>query len=172
MKLKFRLAAILIAIVGIFPASVTMLAQTWKETPAAPIPSQILTAKKVFISNARAEWNSVRWSGSPERTYNEFYAAIKNMGRYQIVATPGDADMVLQITFLEPLESNGNTQVSSPLFRLLLVDPKTNTILWTLDEHVQVDSFQKSRDKRFDDGISNIVRYLNALYSQPVYEIK
>ena len=128
--------------------------------------------QEVFISNARGEWNSVRWSGSPERTYNEFYAAIKNLGLFQIVSAPGDADLVLQITFVEPTEVRGNIPYSAPVLRLVLLDPKTGIILWTLDEHLQVDLKQKNRDQKFDDGINNLVGYFKALYTQPAAEAK
>jgi hypothetical protein len=64
----------LVMLLLVFPSS---QAQVTNDVPAAPLPSQIVSAKKVFISNARGEWNPYYWSGTPERTYNEFYAAIK-----------------------------------------------------------------------------------------------
>ena len=32
-------------------------------------------------------------------TYNEFYAAMKSWGRYELVSSPADADMVFEIRF-------------------------------------------------------------------------
>jgi hypothetical protein len=170
--LKVKLVAASLGIVVMSFPSIAIFSQTLRDAPAAAIPSQILTARKVFISNARGEWNSVRWSGSPERTYNEFYAAIKNLGLFQIVSAPGDADLVLQITFVEPTEVRGNIPYSAPVLRLVLLDPKTGIILWTLDEHLQVDLKQKNRDQKFDDGINNLVGYFKALYTQPAAEAK
>jgi hypothetical protein len=170
--LVVRFAAISLGIALIFPSSIAMFGQAGQDTPAAPIPSQILTAKKVFISNARGEWNSIRWSGSPERTYNEFYANIKNLGRFQIVATPAEADLVLQAIFIEPITVLEDAQVSAPLFKLDLLDPKTGITLWTLDEHIWVDKKQENRDKKFDEGIHNLVGYLMALYPQPAAHAK
>jgi hypothetical protein len=65
--------------------------------PAAPVPSTILTAKNVFIANATGELALP--PGDPDLTYNEFYAAMKSWGRYELVISPADADMVLQIQF-------------------------------------------------------------------------
>ena len=48
-------------------------------TPA-PIPTQILTAKKVFIANGggdKSGYDAAMYSGGPDRAYNEFYAAMK-----------------------------------------------------------------------------------------------
>jgi hypothetical protein len=148
----------------ILPAFFASQAQTTSTVPAAPLPSQIASAKKVFISNARGEWNSYVWSGGPERTYNEFYAAIKKWGRYEIVTAPSDADLVLQISFVQPPQiSPGQSQLGNPFFKLVILDPKTNILLWTLDEHVSGDHNQKTRDSNFDGSIDNLVGYLKAI---------
>jgi hypothetical protein len=156
-----------IASIGLamFPFIFSVLhAQTASNVPVAPLPSQIASAKKVFISNARGEWNPYYWSGTPERTYNEFYAAIKTWGHYELVAAPGDADLVLQISFSDSLDVNATGgQVSKPVFRLVILDPKTHILLWTLDEHLSMEGNQKKRDSGFDSGINNLVGYLKAI---------
>jgi hypothetical protein len=66
----------------------------------APIPEQILTAKKVFIANGGGDESrdeAVSYSGGPDRAYNEFYAAMKTWGRYELIAAPGDAELVFEI---------------------------------------------------------------------------
>src|SRR6266478_3790075 len=71
--------------------------QQKKPTHPAPIPAQILTAKKVFIANGggdESRYEAASYSGGPDRAYNEFYAAMKTWGRYELVAAPGDADLV------------------------------------------------------------------------------
>jgi hypothetical protein len=45
------------------------------QTAVAPLPSQILTAKKVFIANAGGLLDLDIVSGDPRRDYNQFYAA-------------------------------------------------------------------------------------------------
>ena len=165
--LNIRFVAMFFGISMLLPSTAALHAQAADTIPTAPLPSQILAAKKVFISNARGEWNPIRWSGKPERTYNEFYAAIKSWGRFEIVAAPADADLVLQITFVEPIADNGGDQMSMPVFRLVLLDPKTSIVLWTLDEHLPVDAKQKNRDKKFDDAINSLVGYLKDLTIQP-----
>jgi len=70
------------------------------ETPAAPLPSQILTAKKVFISNAGGLLDLNVVTGDPRRDYNEFYAAMQTWGHYSLVGSPAEADLVVQISII------------------------------------------------------------------------
>jgi len=126
--------------------------------PAAPIPSQIFTAKKVFISNAGDDFDSNLWSGGPDRAYNEFYAAIKSWGRYTLVGVPVDADMVLEFSLI-------GTPLPNALFRVVLLDPKTHVVLWTVSEDIPL-GLKKTRDKGFDDAINKLIGDLQALTAQ------
>ena len=98
------------------------------QAPAAPLPSQILTAKKVFISNLGGGLDPKLWSGGTAQPYNELYAAIKNSGKYQLVAAPADADLILQISYANPLTDVGGTKESgansstTPQLTLVLLD--------------------------------------------------
>ena len=153
--LKVRLAAASLGIAILLPRVPALLAQA----PAAPIPSQILTAKKVFISNAGGEYDAGIWSGGRERSYNEFYAAMKSWGRYELVSSPGDADLVFQVGL--------RYFTTFPRFKLTVLDPKTQIALWTFVEIVPIDGSQKNRNKNFDNGIDQLVSDLKALTAQP-----
>jgi hypothetical protein len=142
------------------------------EAAAAPLPSQILTAKKVFISNAGGLLDLNIVSGDRRRDYNQFYAAIRAWGRYELVASPAEADLVLQIGIIYiPRQMSAET-TPFPSFRLALLDPKTNISLWVLDEFL-VDKpslgliLKKNRDKVFDQAIDRLVDDLKALSAPP-----
>lgn len=135
-------------------------------TPAAPIPAQILTAKKVFIANAGGDesWNSGPWyKGNSDRLYNEFYAAMKSWGHYELVATPADADLVFEVqeTIFQGQHEGGFESSESGAydtqFRLVIRDPKTQQILWGLTEHAQVAILQNNRDTNFEHALDGIV---------------
>jgi hypothetical protein len=168
--LRVKLAEIL-GFVTILSAVFVTQAQT-VAPPAAPLPSQILTAKKVFISNAGGLLDLNIVSGSPRRDYNQFYAAIQALGRYNLVASPADADLVLQISIVYIPRQIGTEVTPFPSFRLALLDPKTNIALWAMDEFL-VDKpglsmiREKNRDKAFDEAINKLVSDLNALTAQP-----
>lgn len=160
---KLRLAVTALGFAMMFPASVALPAQT-AEAPAAPLPSQIVAAKKVFISNAGVD---------TDRTYNEFYAAIKSWGRHELVAAPVDADLVLEIGFSTQIsgvsgsKESGCDSSNSSQFKLVLIDPKTRIALWTVAEAVQPSARHKTGDQLFEDGLNKIVGDPKALTAQP-----
>ena len=120
-------------------------AQQKKPTNPAPIPAQILAARKVFIANGggdESHYEEASYSGRPERAYNEFYAAMKTWGRYELVTAPGDADLVFEIRLtVFQLQRERALTDDSPAFdsqfRIVNRDPKTHETLWGLTEHAQ-----------------------------------
>src|SRR5260370_38146441 len=67
----------------------SLRAQDKKELLPAPLPRQIFTARKVFVSNAADE--TLRdFSGGPDRAYNPLYTALKSWGRYGLSRAPPD----------------------------------------------------------------------------------
>jgi hypothetical protein len=141
-------------------------AQSKQTTPVAPIPAQILTAKKVFIANGGGDesWYSGPWySGNADRLYNEFYAAMNSWGHYELVATPADADLVMEIqeVIFQGQHLAGGTDTERDLYdtqiRLVIRDAKTQQILWGLTEHAQVAVLQGNRDKNFEHALAGIV---------------
>jgi len=89
--------------------------------PAAPVPTQIASAKKVFISNMGIDTISAvvfRRELAENKPYNEFYAAVKAWGRYQLVDSPADADLVYEIGFVMPIVGTGEPTAYQPQFNL------------------------------------------------------
>src|SRR2546426_12838397 len=76
-------------------------AQDKKEGLPAPLPRQIFTAHKVFVSNAGGDTLG-DYSGGPDRAYNQFYGALEEWGRYEMVAAPADAELILEVRFSAP----------------------------------------------------------------------
>lgn len=147
------------------------------QTTVAPLPSQILTAKKVLISNAGGLLDLNTVSGDPRRDYNQFYAAMQGWGHYSLVGSPAEADLVAQISILYiPRQIGAETQ-PLPSFRVALLNPKSNVTLWVLDEFL-VDKpnpgliFKKNRDKVFDEAIEKLVSDLKALTAVPADPVK
>ncbi len=156
---KTWLAQACIGIAIMLPAFSAPLAQTVNIAPAAPPPSQILSGKKVFIANIGEKYSTGVWSGGPDRMYNEFYAAIKGCGCYELVGAPADSDLVMEVEVI--------TNSIQWQFELVLLDPRTGIPLWAIYEPVQVSGLQKTRDKSFNSAIDKIVSDLKALTAQP-----
>jgi hypothetical protein len=140
--------------------------QQTKEPAAAPVPTQIVTGRKVFISNAGADILSqslFKRAGEPDQAYNHFYSAMQTWGRYEIVSTPGEADLVFEISFSAPQYYNGTLTSYGPHFELRVLDGKTHFLLWSLTEPVE-GAFRKATWlKNFDHGLDNLMEDLKKL---------
>lgn len=118
------------------------------------------------------------YNGGPDRLYNQFYAAIKNWGGYEIVSSPAEADLVLEVSLTNPfigeyVSGGGQTSVSShsmsdPQFRLVIVAPGTRVTLWVFTEHIEPAPLQGNRDKNFDQAVSFLFNDLRNVAGQPV----
>jgi hypothetical protein len=158
--------------IALLQLAVIAAAQT-RQVMAAPIPTQILTAKKIFIANAGGDdrWNEGQlFGGGADRSYNQFYTSMKSAGRYELVGSPAEADLIFEIQFLfptgEPAANRGETLATvafDPQFRLVIRDPKTNVLLWGFTEHVQWAILQSNRDKNFDQAAARIVSDVQSL---------
>jgi hypothetical protein len=132
-------------------------AQQTKDLLLAPVPTPIFTAKRVFISNASADFPVP--ASTPEVTYNEFYAAVKSWGRYELVSAPADADLVFEISF--------DMHEGVPVIRLLIVDPKTHVVLWPIVEQVKAWALASTGRKNFDQAMAVLVDDLKSLMPPP-----
>ena len=162
-----RVANLAVAMLLLFQVPLIVAAET-KTVPAAPIPPQILAAKKIFIANAGQDemfMDEPHFSGDPERAYNQFYAAIKNSGRYEIVSSPAEADLLLEIELDVSEVALGGKAGSSftPVFRVRIRDPRSHAMLWAFSLHVEFGLGQANSDRNFDQGVSRLVAHVLAL---------
>ena len=139
-----------------------------KPAPDAPIPTQIMAAKKVFIANGGGDQlteDDPIFTGGPDRAYNQFYAAIKSWGRFNIVGSPAEADLLLEIRQDVLIGSLGGKAgaFATPMFHLEIRDPKTNALLWAFHIHFQFGAGQANSDRYFDQVVNRLVMNLRAL---------
>jgi hypothetical protein len=136
-----------------------------QKTPVAPapIPVQIVSARKVFIANGGVDESpySSLYTGGPDRAYNEFYALMKTWGRYQLVTAPADADLVFDIRLtVTDLQTRGGLSDASAAtdsqFRIVIRDVKTHEALWALTEHIELAVLQGNRDKNFEQALAAV----------------
>jgi hypothetical protein len=76
------------------------------------------------------------------QTYNEFYAAMKDWGRYELAATPAEADLIFEVRFAVTVGPRKVYQGSGmapqePQVRLVISDPKTRVVLWAFTEPIK-----------------------------------
>jgi hypothetical protein len=128
-------------------------------TATAPVPTTLMSGKKVFISFDLGDvlaFPSV-YSGGPERAYNEFYADMKQWGHYELVLDPQNADLIFSIRFVE------GGGLSWPQIRLAISDAKTHVILWGFVEQINGAVFKKHRDQAFSNTVMWLVNDVQEL---------
>jgi hypothetical protein len=123
-----------------------------KEVPIAPLPSVVASAKTVFLSNG----------GGSNLAFDAFYAAMKGWGRYEIVGSPGEANLIIELAYEVKREGtrvwsthNANTgatqvhsaQIVDPQLILTIYDSKTGTQLWAETDHRRLALRQKNTEK-------------------------
>jgi hypothetical protein len=118
-------------------------------TPSAPIPPQILSAHTVFISN-----------GGSDSGYSKLYSNMQRWGRYQLVDSPAQADLIFEIHFDSTLIDAGGPH-SAPTYNsqlfLRILDAKTNALLWTITSNVKPAVRKKTSSRYFDRAVAILV---------------
>jgi hypothetical protein len=147
-----------------------LAAQKSKAVAPGPVPTQIVTAQKIFISNAGgASFETVTdekvFNGGPDRPYNQFYAAAAGWGRYVLVSSPADADLVFEISWA--LIDTGLKLPVLGQLRLVVIDPKTHVTLWNFTEYVRGAILLGNRDKNFDQAMTTIMNRVKKMVDTP-----
>jgi hypothetical protein len=109
------------------------------------------------------------FNGGPGRAYNEFYAAMKSWGRFEIVNSPADADLLLEIRqYVSAVTPTGRGSSSFiPQFGLKIRDPKTNAILWGFNVHSQFGAGQADSDRNFSSAVGRLATEVRILVAPP-----
>jgi hypothetical protein len=149
-------------------------AQISTPPPVAPVPPAVLSAKRIFVANAGADSGLFPhpFSGNPDRAYNQFYAAFKADGRWQLVSSPREADLVLELRLTAPYgPSNADKQKGAsdplPMFRLAIYDAGNHFLLWALTETIESANLQKTHDRNFENAVEAILADFETLSGKP-----
>ena len=167
----FKSAMLRVALATIVSAASALSAQQSSILPA-PVPSQLLTSKKVFISNVpgTAFLSPHTPEDDPYRPYNQFYASMKSWGYYELVSAPADADLILEINLADrPTLGDAVHLVNSARLAYLdltVRDPKTQVILWWFAERVQEANRPATGEKNYNQAMTNLVNDLKKVTSQ------
>ena len=139
-------------------------------SPTAPVPAELLSGKKIFVSNAGADSGLFPhpFSGDPSRGYNQLFAALHGLGLYELVSSPSQADLVLELSLVAPNgPKEANKQYGSadpvPMFRLVVYDRPSHYVLWTFTDSIDIAFKQQTHDRNFDESISTLVAEFQAL---------
>jgi hypothetical protein len=158
-----RNAILVLLLICSLPLSI--VAKSRKDVPLAPLPSSILQAKKVFLTNG----------GGSNLAYDAFFAAMQKWGRYEIVGSPEAADVVIEFAYRVEDHGTrvwsatntytGETNVHSrelidPQLVLTIYDSKTRQSLWSTTDHRRLARREKNREKETINSAERLVEML------------
>jgi hypothetical protein len=162
----------LVAFLCVFIALSAYAAKNRKEVPPAPLPAVVVNAKKIFLTNG----------GGSNLAYDAFYSEMKQWGKYDIVGSPEEADLIVELAYRVEhggtrvwSSSNtydGTTQVHSaqivdPQLTLTIFDAKTKNSLWSEVDHRRLARREKNREKETVNSADRLVQDLKARVSIP-----
>jgi hypothetical protein len=153
-------ALALVAMTGSFAVAQGTDADKAGKADVAPVPEQLKAAKKIFIGNAGADGMSsaaFARAGDVNQAYDVFYAAMKEWGRYKLVGSPADADLVMEVRFETPMTDCGNASSYTPTMELKVLDGKTHFQLWTVTAPVQPAFRKETWNKNVEKGAAMLV---------------
>jgi hypothetical protein len=136
----------------------------------APVPSQIQQAQTVFLTNSGADPN---FPINATKAYNDIYAALKTWGRYKLVSSPEQANLVFQLRDIAPITDvtgnhGGVYSVTSPAFQLTILDPKSNIAIWTITSPVNVTGKNQVFARWVSISETNLVSRIKVLADVPL----
>jgi hypothetical protein len=123
-----------------------------KVVPEAPVPDFIVKTHQVFVTNG----------GGNQLAFDEFYSQVKTWGRYQLVGSPSEAEVVIELKYFVidqgPLVwSSTNTythqtqvhsaEMTDPQLQINIYDAKTKDLLWSVTDHKRLARLEKNREK-------------------------
>ncbi|MEO8621697.1 MAG: hypothetical protein ABI625_11565 [bacterium] len=165
------LAGSLIAAVLIGPS----VARAQSAPGDAPVSSQILNATRVFVSNAGSDsygaesyFRLTKYDGGPDRAFHQFNSALRRWGKYEIIDSPMDADIVFAVRFASPIvdKATKDDLVYDPQLSLTIVDPKSRVSLWTITEHIQPANSADENNRNFDNAVARVVDRTRSLVGE------
>jgi hypothetical protein len=143
-----------------------------KNVPVAPLPAVVVNAKKVFLSNG----------GGSNLAYDAFYSEMKRWGKYEIVGSPEEADLIVELAYR--VERGGtrvwsstdtynkatkihSAEIVDPQVVVTIYDAKSQTSLWSESDHRRLARREKNREKETVNSAQRLVEDLKLRVNIP-----
>jgi hypothetical protein len=133
-----------------------------QQTFVAPVPAEILAAKKIFISNGGTDsfTPAERYTGEAYRAYNQLYGALQKSARFQLASTPAEADLVIEVSTQLAVKAQDRV-------RLTIYETKSHYVLWRMDSWVEVSLRRATGDRNFDSAVTKLASDFEKLAGPP-----
>jgi hypothetical protein len=174
----FRLIRTSLFAATLLCAAPLLLAQT-PPTPA-PVPAPLHTAQKLFLANAGMDAFSLQafeeLGLAKTDTYDSLYKAIQGWKSYQLVSSPEDADLVLEVHTTAPFVGNHDgfefqhvlaTTTWQFQSEVTILDARTHLLLWAITQPVRPANLHGTWRKNVATANAALAGQLQALLAPP-----
>ena len=133
--------------------------------PLPPAPTLIASAHKIFLQNAGAAPN---FPIDQAHAYESIYAALQSWGRYQLVPSAAEADLVFALHDVAPITNvvgndAGTYTLHTPAFQLNILDAHTGVNIWTITSPVMLEGRGKTYERWVNVSITNLISRIKVL---------
>lgn len=163
---------IVLVVICLFFCVFGMAARHRKDIPPAPLPAIIVNAKKIFLTNG----------GGSDLAYDTFYSEMRKWGKYQIVGSPDEADLIVELSY--SVEQDGtrvwsatntytkttqvfSAQIVDPKLTLTIYSAKSKAVLWSTIDHRRLARREKNREKEIINSAERLVDELKTRVNLP-----
>ena len=161
-----------LVVICLFFCVFSMSARHRKDIPPAPLPAIIVNAKKIFLTNG----------GGSDLAYDTFYSEMRKWGKYQIVGSPDEADLIVELSY--SVEHDGtrvwsatntytkttqvfSAQIVDQKLILTIYDAKSKAVLWSKIDHLKLARREKNREKETINSAERLVDKLKTRVNLP-----
>jgi hypothetical protein len=135
-------------------------------SPEALARQRLLSAHTLYLARSTQDIN---FPASPDDAYNLVLNTLRNWGRYQIVDSVAQADLVLQLrdavhaNVVDDTDDSGSTVYYLPSFQITVADPSTLSPIWTVSSSIPTAVKQKNQNALLSAAAVNVVSQLKLL---------
>jgi hypothetical protein len=167
----------------LFPLTACFISKPAPPPPPPPpaIAAQIANARTVFVSNRGEDGvAAANLPGGADACYNTFYASLQQWGHYQLVNSPKDADLILEISATKRAEIDKEILSPGPrsdtydvtrypaIITIAAKQTGTGSTFWTTQvEFLSTANTQKTNLRQFNEAIETLTNRLKAMVAAP-----
>lgn len=142
-----------------------------REIPKAPLPASVVHAKKAFLLNGQTTSRDLTKNGNV-LAFDTFYADMKAWNKYDLVDSPKDADIVIELQYRPYSEGSRSFGVYNPAastvqlnstdsagadFALVIYDAASKEQLWSVSDACGFARMVKNQRKEVIKSIDRLV---------------
>jgi hypothetical protein len=155
------------------PGLLDDLRQAAGQAAVASVPQS--TPPKVFIANVGAGDDAEtfqpgsNYTGGTGQAYDKFYSAMQSSGRYELVTTPAQADLIFELCYVDawrtttsksPVPKDPSPEYTTydyPQVKLLIWNRTTGAVLRAVTENVKFALRSSTADKNFATSLQALL---------------